>query len=89
LAPNPATLYDRGTIVGGSGQNAGFKRSISTANTGGAIYLTVPFVYPVAAGDYFNVLPGCDHMIATCQNVFNNLTHFGGMPYIPPAEFAI
>ncbi|MBV8777226.1 MAG: phage BR0599 family protein, partial [Alphaproteobacteria bacterium] len=35
------------------------------------------------------LLPGCDHTVATCQSTFNNLSHFGGFPYIPPPELAV
>jgi len=87
--PTPATLYDQGTMIGNSGQNTGFKRGIASANTGGIAFLTVPFLYPVAVGDTFTMLPGCDHSIATCQNTFNNLAHHGGFPYIPPPEYAV
>ena len=87
--PSPATLYDHGTIIGLGGANNGLKRSIAAANSGGIAFLTAPFVYPVQVGDAFSMLPGCDHNIQTCLNVFNNLAHFGGQPYIPPSEFAI
>jgi uncharacterized phage protein (TIGR02218 family) len=87
--PSPVNLYNNGTVIGQSGQNAGYKRTIGNADRGdGTVYLTVPFVYPVAVGDAFQMLPGCGHYKTDCQ-FFNNLNHFGGMPYIPPAEFAI
>ena len=82
------TLYNDGTIVGLSGANYNIKRTIGDANTG-TTYTTAPFVYPIAVGDYFSMLPGCDRTLTTCQNVFNNLGHFGGMPYVPNSEFSI
>lgn len=88
ISPNPATLYNEGTIVGMSGANVNVRRTINDASTG-TIYSTAPFVYPIAVGDYFYILPGCDHTYPTCQNVFNNFGHFGGMPWIPTSEFAI
>ncbi|MGH7030006.1 MAG: phage BR0599 family protein, partial [Stellaceae bacterium] len=27
--------------------------------------------------------------LATCTNVFNNLVHFGGFPYVPTPESAV
>jgi uncharacterized phage protein (TIGR02218 family) len=87
--PSPAILYNNGTIIGQSGQNNGIKRTIGIADRGdGVAYLTTPFIYPIAVGDAFQMLPGCGHNVTDCQ-MFNNLQHFGGMPYIPPAEFAI
>jgi len=87
-APTPATLYDQGTIIGVSGQNAGFSRTIGGL-VGSAIFVMKAFLYPVAAGDEFRALPGCDHTMATCQGTFNNLARFGGFPYIPPPETAV
>jgi hypothetical protein len=35
------------------------------------------------ANDIVTLYPGCDGYITTCNNVFNNLTNFVGMPYMP------
>ena len=88
LSPSPATLYDQGTIVGVTGANAGLTRTVAQVS-GGTVYLLKAWLYPVAIGDTFEVLPGCDHTAATCQTTFNNLIHFGGFPYIPPPELAV
>jgi uncharacterized phage protein (TIGR02218 family) len=88
LSPSPATLYDQGTIVALAGANSGQTRTIAHVASGSA-YLLKAWLYPVAAGDTFELLPGCDHTLATCQNTFNNLSHFGGFPYIPPPELAV
>jgi uncharacterized phage protein (TIGR02218 family) len=88
LAPSPATLYDQGTITALSGINAGQTRNVVTLASS-TVTLLKPFLSPVAAGDTFRLLPGCDHTVATCNTVFNNLAHYGGMPYIPPPETAV
>jgi hypothetical protein len=88
LSPSPATLYDQGTIIATSGANAGQKRTIARLS-GGSAYLLKAWLEPVAAGDSFQLLPGCDHTLTTCQNTFNNISHFGGFPYIPPPELAV
>lgn len=87
-APSPATLYNQGTLVGITGANAGFARTIGQVVASTA-YPMKAFIYPVATGDQFEALPGCDHTTATCQGIFNNLAHFGGFPYIPPPETAV
>ena len=86
LSPTPATLYDQGTITGVSGANAGQSRTIAqlASSTVYAAGVALP-----GCGDTFELLPGCDHTAATCQNTFNNLAHFGGFPYIPPPELAV
>jgi uncharacterized phage protein (TIGR02218 family) len=88
LSPSPSTLYDQGTIIATSGANAGQSRTI-TQLSGGTISLLKAWLEPVGVGDGFQLLPGCDHTLATCQNTFNNLSHFGGFPYIPPPELAV
>jgi hypothetical protein len=88
LSPSPATLFDQGTMVGQSGQNAGLTRTIRQMS-GGVAYQLQAWLYPVALGDTFQFLPGCDHTTATCLNTFNNLARYGGFPYIPPPETAV
>jgi hypothetical protein len=88
FTPSPAAAYDEGTITATSGDNAGASRTVSRL-TGGAVQLLKPFLSPVSAGDTFELLPGCDHTVATCETVLQNLARFGGFPYIPPPEAAI
>ena len=71
------------------GGNAGYSRTISSFVSEGAVTVKLAFLSPVAAGDQFQLLPGCDRTLATCTNVFNNAIHFGGFPYIPPPETAV
>jgi uncharacterized phage protein (TIGR02218 family) len=88
LAPSPATLFDQGTMLGLTGANAGLTRTIRQM-LGGVAYQLKAWLYPVALGDTFRFLPGCDHTVAACQGTFNNLVHYGGFPYIPPPETAV
>lgn len=87
-APALSTSYDQGSIKGATGFNAGFTRTVRVL-TGGTAYLFVPWVYPVAVGDGFQLLPGCDRTLPTCQAVYNNLPRYGGFPYVPPPENAV
>lgn len=88
LSPSPANLYVQGTIIGVTGANVGSSRTVANMD-GSWVYVKLAFLLPVAVGDEFQLLPGCDHTIATCTNVFNNATHFGGFPYIPTPETAV
>jgi uncharacterized phage protein (TIGR02218 family) len=88
-APNSATPFAQGTITGVAGANAGLSRTVAAFVSGSNVTVKAAFVYPIAAGDQFELLPGCDRTIATCTNVFNNATHFGGFPYIPTPETAV
>lgn len=80
--------YEEGTVIGASGANIGISRTIASAE-GGQVNLFKPFLYPVAGGDEFTLLPGCDHTSTTCNDTFNNIARYGGFPYIPPPENAV
>ena len=88
INPTPANLYTQGTIIGVTGTNAGSSRTVADVS-GGWVYVKLAFLSPVVAGDQFQLLPGCDRTLATCQNVFNNASHFGGFPFIPTPETAV
>ncbi len=87
----PFSLYTEGTITGLAGANAGYSRTVATAGiiTPEWVGLFKAWLFPVAPGDTFTILPGCDHTTTTCQNYLNNLARYGGFPYIPPPEFAV
>jgi hypothetical protein len=87
FTPSPATAYDQGTMTCLTGANAGARRTIGSV-AGGIVHQLQPWLSPVAVGDTFRLLPGCDHTTATCDGTFQNLARFGGFPYIPPPEAA-
>lgn len=88
-APVSGTPFFQGTIIGLSGANAGQTRTVANFVSGGAVSVKLAFLATPATGDVFQLLPGCDHSPATCANVFSNLIHYGGMPYIPTPETAV
>ena len=100
-APSSTGPYAQGTIVGQSGANAGQTRTIGTFASGVSVRVNLAFLSTPAAGDTFQILPGCDRTLATCGNVFKNsrvtnagyvagnAERFGGMPFIPVAENAL
>ena len=87
FTPSPATAYDQGTVTATAGANNGASRTIARL-AGGNLDLLQPWLSPVSAGDNFQLLPGCDHTVATCNATFNNLARYGGFPYLPPPESA-
>lgn len=88
-APGGSGTYAMGRLVMTSGGCAGFSRSIRAWTPGSPASLQVmaPFPFALAAGDTFTAYPGCDKQENTCL-AFNNLPHFGGMPFIPAPETA-
>jgi uncharacterized phage protein (TIGR02218 family) len=50
--------------------------------SGTDLTLTQPF-QGIAVDDEVTVSPGCDHTMATCDEVYDNLPNYGGFPFIP------
>jgi len=82
--------YTQGVILFTNGANAGESRFIVRYgdDTTGRGVVTIIDALPVTPnpGDTFIIRPGCDKHSSTCQNKFNNLIHFGGMPFTPSPE---
>src|SRR6266568_7042643 len=85
--------YDRAAgknaLTGATGANTGYSRSIANLGNGSQIGLFKAFLFTIAIGDTFTLLPGCDHSTGTCNATYQNLLRFGGFPYIPPPELAV
>jgi hypothetical protein len=85
----PSLPYALGYVIFLTGQNAGLKGSIKlqTTTSGGSplvqFQLIKPMPFPVAGGDTIQLVPGCDKTTGTCENIYGNLIHFGGMPFVP------
>ncbi len=93
FTPTPTGTYNNGTLIGVTGLNAGFTRTIGIVDASGSptvIYFLKPWVFPVVGGtDTFQALPGCDRTLTTCTNAFQNQLRYGGFPFIPPPESAV
>lgn len=97
--PGVPTAYDNGTVIGLTGLNAGFTRTIGKLDSSvspSVVYYLQPWIFPVTAlTDTFKLLPGCDRLLNTCISTFHNQAangsagRYGGMPYIPPPESAV
>jgi uncharacterized phage protein (TIGR02218 family) len=80
-----ASYYRWGKARGLTGANAGRVLRIKE-NGAGTLSFSQPWLLPIAIGDTFAVLPGCDKAKATCASKFSNLAHFRGQPFIPAPE---
>lgn len=81
--------YDLGAITITSGACSGLSRSVlSSTNLGSTeeIILSVSFPVSPAAGDTYEIVPGCQHDLATCTNKFANQNRFRGFPFVPAPE---
>jgi len=79
--------FDQGVILFTSGANSGVKRTVKSQSSG-IISIVLPLPYAPQVGDTFSISQGCDKTKDTCENKFNNLARFRGMPYIPDPETA-
>lgn len=81
--------FTNGIITGVAGANAGLMREVkfdSYLNTHGMIRLWEGWPYDVQIGDTFSMDPGCDRLLSTCINKFDNaLNHRGFGAFIPGA----
>lgn len=78
-----------GYITFTSGANQGQTTGVNASSSSG-LALAYPLYSAPTAGDSFNLTYGCDHTRgANGCAFFNNLGHYRGFPYIPPAEFAV
>lgn len=81
----PSGWFTLGEIKMTSGLNDGISRTVRSYSTSSFVALQ-PWPYPIAEGDTFSAVPGCDGKRATCINKFDNLFRFRAEPYIPVAE---
>ena len=87
-----AGWFSFGTLAWSSGLNAGvFAEVRAHGLSGGTASLTLwrRAPLPVAAGDTFSILAGCDRTFATCRDKFGNTANFRGFPHIPGNDFAL
>ena len=79
--------FTRGVISFTSGVNAGVTRTVK-GYAPGIVGLALPLAEPPAAGDTFDVWPGCDKTLETCEGKYANKSKFRGFPYVPVPETA-
>jgi len=84
------SYFNLGVIKFTSGQNSGASRAVdSYLLASGQVSVAYPFSYAPAAGDTFNIYPGCNKLFTgDCLGKFANQANFKGHPFIPVAETA-
>lgn len=61
----------------------GILRRVSIRSNSGAVLALTQRAASLEADDAVTVVPGCDHTLATCRDVFENEPNYGGQPLIP------
>lgn len=76
-----------GTVTFTGGANSGLSMEVKeytyVSGTGGQIILALPMPYPIANGDTYSMIKGCDKTAATCTARFSNIVNFRGEPAVP------
>lgn len=79
--------FTGGAVTFTDGDNAGLSMEVKehrlNAAIGGVFTLALPLPYPIAAGDAYSLVAGCDKTLATCAGRFGNAVNFRGEPHIP------
>jgi uncharacterized phage protein (TIGR02218 family) len=88
--PEVDDFYRDGSIVWTQGDNVGHVSAIAgyVAATRRCTIL-IPPPFPIALGDRGIIRPGCDGLLSTCRDKYNNVINHGGDPYAPSAQAII
>ncbi len=81
-----AGIFSYGRLTWLSGENAGTTIEIKQHAAGGVFTLWLPMTAPIAVGDTYSLVAGCDKTLATCAGRFNNALNFGGFPHLPGVD---
>ena len=79
-------FFDLGAITFTTGANAGVSRTVKSYWYNYLLQVITPFPFAPAAGDLFDIYPGCDKTLAACTGKFYNAARFRGQPFIPSPE---
>lgn len=80
--PAPANWFTQGVVTWTGGNNAGLLMECGSWD-GTTVELFENMPYPIAPGDTFTIEPGCDKLITTCTNKFDNTNNFRGENAMP------
>jgi hypothetical protein len=78
----PSEYFQGGILTWTSGLNIGLKIEVKSYSPG-YIFLSDAMVYAIAIGDTYSMKAGCDRLLTTCINRFNNVVNFRGFPHLP------
>lgn len=84
--------FTRGLITWLSGANEGRKAEVRLHSKVGevvTIELWQRTAEPIAEGDNFSIVAGCDKQFSTCRAKFANVVNFRGFPHVPGNDFLL
>lgn len=77
--------FTYGLVTWLTGANAGYRMDVRQFSPG-VVTLALPMTYPIAVGDTYSIVAGCDKTAATCKARYANLVNFRGEPFIPGTD---
>lgn len=86
LTDYSAGWFDRGLLRWTSGDNLNQQVEIDLQLKAGnqdKLRIWLPMSSPIAVGDTFSVIAGCDKQFVTCREKFTNSVNYQGFPHIP------
>ena len=83
-------FFRDGTVIWTRGNNIGRVFTIADYRSSDLkVTLLTPTPFDIQVGDRGIIIVGCDGLIGTCRDKFNNVANFGGDPYAPSAQAII
>lgn len=85
-----AGWFTQGVLTWVSGENAGERQAIKLDRSlegGRELWPWQAPGRPVAVGDHFRIVAGCDKSAAACRVKFNNFANFRGFPHLPGEDW--
>jgi uncharacterized phage protein (TIGR02218 family) len=79
---NDLALFEQGELRWLSGKNCGLRHMI-VGVAAGALLLDRPPAFAITADTSVDLLQGCDKLLASCANRFDNVINFRGEPHLP------
>jgi hypothetical protein len=87
MTANTDQFFRDGTVLWTTGPNIGRVFPIADYRSSDRkIVLLTPTPFDIVAGHRAIIIVGCDGLIGTCRDKFNNVANFGGDPYAPSAQ---
>jgi uncharacterized phage protein (TIGR02218 family) len=80
-----AAYFEGGKLTFTSGGNAGYAMEVKSF-AAGVITLQQGMPNPITADDAYSLSAGCDKLLATCRDKFNNVVNFRGFPHVPGTD---
>lgn len=78
-----------GLITWTSGDNDTYQMEVKSSTSAGVITLQQTMPNGTTIGDTYSLSAGCDKLLATCRDKFNNVVNFRGFPHVPGPDKVI